>query len=460
MILFIKLKMKDMTDYIYRTSKGKLNKTIVEEISKKKNEPSWVTKFRLRSLGIFSSLKLPNWGPDLSNLNLNDLYYYIKPIEGLKRSWNDVPKNIKSTFDALGIIKAEQKMLAGVGAQFESEIIYKNLKTKWKKKGVIFCDINTGFKKYAKLLKKYFSKVVTPNDNFFAALNSAVFSGGNFVYIPPGIKVDMPLQAYFRINQSSMGQFERTLIIADKGSSLHYIEGCSAPIYQTSSLHAAVVEIVALQESQVTYTTIQNWATNVYNLVTKRAVVYKNASVSWIDGNFGSKITMKYPSVILKEPGASGNILSIAIANNGQHIDSGGKAIHLAKQTSSTIISKSISQNGGLSSYRGTLKVVKDAENVRARVQCDALILDSLSQSNAYPTIDIHESKVDIGHEASVSKVDDEQLFYLASRGIKKEAAMAMIVHGFIDPFVKTLPLEYAVELNRLIAMQMKDSIG
>lgn len=446
-------------DYHFKSKQG-LNKQIVTEISERKNEPGWMTDFRLNALEIFESLPLPSWGPDLSALNIQDIYYYIKPLENQKTSWDDVPDKIKNTFEMLGIPQAERTMLAGVGAQFESEVIYKSLKKEWSSQGVIFCDMTTGLALYPELFKKYFASIIPAHDNKFAALNSAVWSGGSFVYVPEGVHVTMPLQAYFRINQAQMGQFERTLIIAEKNAQVHYIEGCSAPIYKKSSLHSAVVEISAHEGSQVVYTTIQNWASNIYNLVTKRGIAYKNARISWIDGNFGSKVTMKYPCVILKEPGAQGDILSIAVAGEGQHQDSGGKIIHLAPDTYSTIISKSISKQTGRSSYRGLLKVVNGARNVRSRVQCDALMLDDQSQSDTYPTMLINESEIDVGHEASVSKISDEQLFYLTSRGITKAAASAMIVNGFIEPFIKTLPMEYAVELNKLIIAEMEGSIG
>lgn len=445
--------------YSFRVDKG-LSQEIVREISRQKGEPSWMTDFRLASLATFESMPRPTWGPDLSGLQMDDIYYYIKPMEGQKRNWSEVPANIKDTFMKLGIPQAEQKMLAGVGAQFESEVVYKSLKQQWADQGVIFCDMTQGLAQHEELFRTYFATIIPPNDNPFAALNSAVWSGGSFVYVPRGVHIDLPLQAYFRINADRMGQFERTLIIAEPGSSVHYIEGCSAPVYSSSSLHSAVVEIVALEGSQVRYTTIQNWASNVYNLVTKRAIAYKNAHVSWVDGNFGSKVTMKYPSVILKEEGAQGDILSIAVASAGQHQDSGGKIIHLAPNTSSTIIAKSISKSGGRSSYRGLLKVIKGAHGVRSRVQCDALLCDETSKTDTYPTMIIQESDVDVGHEASVSKIQDEQLLYLTSRGITKSAASAMIVNGFIEPFIKTLPMEYAVELNRLIEAEMEGSIG
>lgn len=448
-----------MMDYSYKPETG-LSRAVVEDISAQKNEPGWMTDFRLKSFDIFCSMDNPTWGPDLSGLHIEDIHYYLKPSITQKNDWKDVPDSIKNTFEKLGIPQAEQKMLAGVGAQFESEVIYKNLKKEWASKGVLFCDMNTGLTQHSELFKTYFSTIIPPHDNKFAALNSAVWSGGSFVFVPAGVHIDLPLQAYFRINSDRMGQFERTLIIAEKGSSVHYIEGCSAPVYSSSSLHSAVVEIIALEGSNVRYTTIQNWAPNVYNLVTKRAMVYKNARVSWIDGNFGSKVTMKYPSVILKEEGAQGDILSIAVAGKGQHQDSGGKAVHLAPNTHSTIIAKSISKSGGRSTYRGLLKVVKGAHSVRSRVQCDALLLDDYSRSDTYPTMLLQESPIDVGHEASVTRIQDEQLQYLVSRGISKSAASAMIVNGFIEPFIKTLPLEYAVELNRLIEAEMEGSIG
>jgi Fe-S cluster assembly protein SufB len=448
-----------MMNYSFKSAKG-LNKDIVADISAKKNEPAWMTDFRLQALELFLSMKWPTWGPDLSGLIIDDIHYYIKPMEGQKKSWNEVPQTIKDTFMKLGIPQAEQKMLAGVGAQFESEVVYKSLKQEWAAQGVIFCDMNTGLSEHPDLFKKYFATLVPSNDNPFAALNSAVWSGGSFVFVPAGVHVDLPLQAYFRINADQMGQFERTLIIAEEGSSVHYIEGCSAPVSSVSSLHSAVVEIIAHRGSTVRYTTIQNWGSHVYNLVTKRALAYQNAKVSWVDGNFGSKVTMKYPSIILKEPGAQGDILSIAVAGAGQHQDSGGKVIHLAPHTSSNIIAKSISKSGGRSSYRGLLKVIRGAHSVNSRVQCDALLLDDLSRTDTYPTMIIQESDVDVGHEASVMKIHDDQLQYLASRGITKSAASALIVNGFIDPFIQTLPLEYAVELNRLIEAEMEGSIG
>ncbi len=446
-------------DYVFRTKKG-LNREIVIQISEQKNEPGWMIDFRLRALKFFEQKPMPTWGADLSGLDPHDIYYYVKPIEHQQTSWDDIPDKIKTTFEKLGIPQAEQKFLAGVGVQYESEIVYKRLKEKWQKKGVLFLDTSTGLRDYESMFKKYFATVIPSHDNKFAALNSAVWSGGSFVFVPKGVHIDMPLQAYFRINSASMGQFERTLIIAEPGSSVHYVEGCSAPLYRKNSLHSAVVELIALPGAHIRYTTIQNWSTNVYNLVTKRAVAYKNACVEWVDGNFGSKVTMKYPCVVLKEPGAKGLIISIAVAGKNQHQDAGGKIIHLAPHTTSNIVSKSISKDGGRSSYRGLLKVINGAHGVKSKVQCDALILDDHSRSDAYPTIDVREDRVDIGHEASVSKINDEQLFYLQSRGLSEQTARAMIVNGFIDAFVKELPMEYAVEINRLISMEMEGSIG
>jgi Fe-S cluster assembly protein SufB len=445
--------------YAFKSPKG-LNKKIVIEISRKKNEPDWMLEFRLKALEIFESKPLPVWGADLTDLDPEDIYYYIKPIEDQHTEWSDVPDNIKRTFEKLGIPQAEQKFLAGVGAQFDSEVIYKNLKKRWSEQGVIFSDMSTALRDHPDIVKKYFSTVIPAHDNKFAALNSAVWSGGSFVYVPAGVRIDMPLQAYFRIDSSQMGQFERTLIIAEPGSFVEYVEGCSAPIYKKNSLHSAVVELVALPGAHIRYTTIQNWSQNVYNLVTKRAIAYKDARVEWVDGNFGSKVTMKYPCIVLAEPGAKGSIISLAVAGKGQHQDSGGKIIHLAPHTTSTIIAKSLSKAGGRSSYRGLLKVVKGAHHVKSKVQCDALLFDDISRTDTYPTIDIREDCVDIGHEASVSKISDAQLFYLQSRGLNEQSARALIVNGFIDAFVQLLPMEYAVEINRLIAMEMEDSIG
>lgn len=436
-----------------------INKQLVEALSLYKKEPEWMQEFRLRALHYFETKPLPTWGPDLSHLDAHSIYYYVKSIEK-QRSWETVPDHIKQTFRALGVPQAEEKFLAGVGAQFESEVVYQSLRKKWQQKGVIFCDTDTALHQYPELFKKYFATVIPAHDNKFAALNSAVWSGGSFVYVPAGVHVDEPLQAYFRIDQQQMGQFERTLIIAESGSFVHYVEGCSAPVYRSSSLHSAVVELIALEGAHIRYTTIQNWSENVYNLVTKRAVAYKNAKVEWVDGNFGSKVTMKYPCIVLKEEGAQGQVLSIAVAGNGQHQDAGAKIIHTASRTRSSVISKSISKQGGRTSYRGLLKILPGLTGVQARVQCDALLLDAESRTDTYPTIDNKSKAVDIGHEASVSSVDAEQLFYCMSRGFTAQQAQAMIVNGFIDIFVKELPMEYAIEINRLIAHEMEGSIG
>ncbi len=443
----------------YQSPKG-LSVEIIQEISLQKNEPEWMLAFRLHALSIFESKKMPQWGADLSDLDHHDIHYYIRPVEQQSSDWNSVPEKLKQTFEALGIPQAEQHMLAGVGAQFESEVIYKRLKKQWADQGVIFCDMSTALKEYPDLFKTYFATVVPPHDNKFAALNSAAWSGGSFVYVPKGVRIDLPLQAYFRINAQSMGQFERTLIIAEPGSYVHYVEGCSAPVYKKNSLHSAVVELIALPGSHIRYTTIQNWSNNVYNLVTKRAIAHEGATVEWIDGNFGSKVTMKYPCIILKGAQAKGQIISIAIAGKGQHQDAGAKIVHAAPYTTSHIISKSICKGGGRTSYRGLLKIAKNARHSTAKIQCDALILDGISQTDTYPTIDCNQELVDIGHEASVSKLSEQQLEYLQSRGLCAQAARALIVNGFIDVFVKELPMEYAVEINRLIAHEMEGSIG
>lgn len=444
---------------LFKTEKG-VNADIVRQISEHKNEPGWMTDFRLRALDIFERKPMPTWGADLSALDPSDIFYYVQPIAESQTSWDDVPNAIKNTFDKLGIPQAEQKYLAGVGAQYESEVVYKSLQKRWKDQGVLFLDTNSALRDHPELFKRYFGTVIPAHDNKFAALNSAVWSGGSFVYVPAGVHIDLPLQAYFRINASSMGQFERTLIIAEPGSSVHYVEGCSAPIYRKNSLHSAVVELIALPGAHIRYTTIQNWSNNVYNLVTKRAIAHANSTVEWIDGNFGSKVTMKYPCIVLKGEGAKGQIISIAVAGAGQHQDAGSKIIHLAPRTTSNVISKSISKDGGRSSYRGLLRVAKDAINAQSKVQCEALLLDPISRSDTYPTVDVAEQSAQVGHEASVSNVSEEQLFYLQSRGLSEQAARAMIVNGFIDAFVKELPMEYAVEINRLIAMHMENSIG
>ena len=444
---------------VFSTGKG-LNRKVVEEISSVKGEPQWMREFRLKAYEIFLKKPMPAWGADLSEINFDEYTYYIKPTEQKGDSWEELPDYIKETFEKLGIPEAERKFLAGVGAQYESEVVYHHIREDLEKKGVIFVDTDTGLREHEEIFKKYFATVVPPTDNKFAALNSAVWSGGSFIYVPPGVKVDIPLQAYFRINAQAMGQFERTLIIADKGSSVHYVEGCTAPIYSKDSLHAAVVEVVALPGARVRYTTIQNWSKNIYNLVTKRAVAHRDAVVEWVDGNLGSGVTMKYPAVILKGPGARAEILSIAYAGRGQHQDAGAKVIHTAPYTSSTITSKSISRFGGRSTYRGLVKVARGAKGVKVSVRCDALILDNISRSDTYPYMEIAEEEVTVAHEATVGKITDDLLFYLTSRGLSEEEALAMIVRGFIEPFTKELPMEYAIELNRLIQLEMEGSVG
>ena len=450
---------RDPEKYVFKPRPG-LDHEIIDIISDMKGEPDWMRQFRHEALEIFWKKPMPTWGPDLSSINFDEIYYYIKPTDRQGRSWDEVPEEIKRTFERLGIPEAERKFLAGVGAQYESEVVYHSLKEEWEKKGVIFLDTDTALKEYPDLFREYFATVVPPSDNKFAALNSAVWSGGSFIYVPEGVHVDIPLQAYFRINAQNVGQFERTLIIAERGSYVHYIEGCTAPIYAEESLHAAVVEIIVKEGARVRYTTIQNWAKNVYNLVTKRAVAYEGATMEWIDGNLGSKVTMKYPAVYLLGKGAHGEVLSIAFAGKGQHIDAGAKIIHAAPYTTSRVISKSISKADGRSSYRGLLKVGRGAHHSKANVVCDALLLDPESRTDTYPYIEIAEDHVEIGHEASVSKIGEEQLFYLMSRGLSEEEAATMIVAGFIEPMTKELPMEYAVELNRLIQLEMEGSIG
>ncbi len=444
---------------VFKTPKG-LNPQIVESISHFKNEPEWMRKFRLNSLRIFQHKSMPNWGADLSGIDFDNLYYYISPSEKKFRNWEDVPADIKDTYDKIGIPEAERKFLAGVGAQYDSEVIYHRLKEKWENLGVIFVDTDTALQKYPDLVREYFGTIIPPADNKFAALNSAVWSGGSFVYIPKGVHVDIPLQAYFRINAANMGQFERTLIIAEEGSYVHYVEGCTAPIYSTDSLHSAVVEIIVKKGARVRYTTIQNWSNNVYNLVTKRMIIEEEAFGEWIDGNLGSKVTMKYPSLYLTGKGARGEVLSLAFAGKGQHQDAGGKAMHFAPYTTSTITSKSVSVNGGRSSYRGMVKIINGAKGSKSFVRCDALLLDELSRSDTYPVNIVNEQDVTLGHEASVSKIGEQQLFYLMSRGLSETQATSLIVNGFIEPIVKELPLEYAVELNRLINLSMEGSVG
>ena len=441
-----------------------LDRDVVAQISEIKNEPQWMRDYRLRALEIFESKPMPAgfWGGNIQGypLDFQDIYYYVKPMEGQGKSWDEVPEEIKRTFDKLGIPEAERKFLAGVGAQYDSEVVYHKIREDLEKLGVQFLDMDSGLREHEDVVRQYFGTIVPSADNKFAALNSAVWSGGSFVYVPAGVKVDIPLQAYFRINTESMGQFERTLIIAEEGSYIHYVEGCTAPTYTNDSLHGAVVEIIVKKGARVRYTTIQNWSTNVYNLVTKRAVAYEDAVMEWVDGNLGSKLTMKYPSVYLMEPGAHGEILSLAFAGPGQHQDAGGKIVHVAPNTTSNIVSKSLSKGGGRTSYRGLLKVHPGAENARSSVRCDALLLDADSRSDTYPVMEIDEEQVSVGHEATVSKVGDEQLFYLQSRGISETEATKMIVNGFVEPIVKELPMEYAIELNRLIELQMEGSVG
>ena len=443
----------------FQAKKG-LTRETVEELSRMKGEPDWMLQFRLRSLEQFWKKPMPTWGGDLSDIDFDEIYYYVKPTDGQGQTWEDVPSYIKDTFDKLGIPEAEKKFLAGVGAQYDSEVVYHSLREDLEKKGVVFLDTDTGLKEYPEIFKEYFGTLIPPSDNKFAALNSAVWSGGSFVYIPKGVKVDVPLQAYFRINAKNAGQFERTLIVAEEGSYVHYVEGCTAPVYASDSLHSAVVEIFVKKGARVRYTTIQNWSYNVYNLVTKRAAAYEDAIMEWVDGNLGSKLTMKYPSIYLMEPGARGEVLSVAFAGKGQHQDAGGKCVHVAPNTSSTIVSKSISRDGGRTSYRGLLKVYPGATGVKSFVRCDALMIGDDSRSDTYPTMEVDEEDVTIGHEATVSKVGDEQLFYLMSRGLTETEATTLIVNGFIEPIVKELPMEYAVELNRLIQLQMAGSIG
>jgi Fe-S cluster assembly protein SufB len=450
----------DAEQYVYKSEKG-LNRQVVENISHMKNEPEWMRDYRLKSLDHFEKRPMPNWGSDaIHDIDFDDIYYYIKPSEGMGKTWDDVPSYIKDTFEKLGIPEAERKFLAGVGAQYESEVIYHSLREDLESQGVIFLDMDSAVREYPDLVKQYFGTIIPYADNKFAALNSATWSGGSFVYVPENVRIEVPLQAYFRINAENMGQFERTLIIAAPGSYVHYVEGCTAPTYSTDSLHSAVVEIVVQEGARVRYTTIQNWSKNVYNLVTKRAAAYKDATMEWVDGNLGSKVTMKYPAVWMMEPGARGEVLSVAFAGDGQHQDAGAKMVHAAPNTSSQITSKSISKGTGRSSYRGLVKVHKGAENVKSNVVCDALLLDETSKTDTYPYMEIEEERVSIGHEATVSKVAEEQIFYLQSRGLNETEAMSMIVNGFIEPIAKELPLEYAVELNRLIQLEMEGSVG
>ncbi len=451
---------KDSTEMYVHLSKKGLTKDTVKEISKMKDEPQWMLDFRLRSYEIFMKKPMPRWGGDLNRIDFQNIYYYAKASEKTEKNWDDVPENVKNTFDKLGIPEAEKKFLAGVGAQYESEVVYHNLRDDLAKQGVLFLDTDSALKEHPEIFKKYFGKIIPPEDNKFAALNSAVWSGGSFIYIPPGVKVDMPLQAYFRINAENIGQFERTLIIADEGSEVHYIEGCTAPVYSSESLHSAVVELVAHKDAKLRYTTIQNWSNDVYNLVTKRAYAYEGATVEWIDGNIGSKLTMKYPGIYLMGRKAYGETLSIAFAGKNQHQDTGAKMVHLAPDTTSKITSKSVSRANGRSTYRGLLKVKKGATNVKSTVRCDALLLDETSKTDTYPYMEINQEDATITHEATVGKIGDDQIFYLMTRGFTEEEALTLIVNGFMEPFTKELPMEYAVELNRLIKLEMDNSVG
>ncbi len=449
---------RTQSEAVFKARKG-IDAEIVAQISEMKNEPQWMRDFRLKSFEIFNSKPLPKWGGKLG-LDFQDIYYYLKPTNKQGKTWDEVPEEIKDTFEKLGIPQAERQYLAGVKAQFESEVVYGSLKEDLAKQGVIFTDTDTAVREHPDLLREYFGTIIPPSDNKFAALNSAVWSGGSFIYVPKGVKIDFPLQAYFRINAENMGQFERTLILVDEGASVHYVEGCTAPMYSSESLHSAVVEVVCKRGSRCRYTTIQNWANNIYNLVTKRAVAYADATMEWVDGNLGSQLTMKYPAVYMMEPGARGEILSIAFSSKGQHQDAGAKLVHAAPNTTGQIISKSISKGGGRSTYRGLVRVEKGAKKSKCNVVCDALILDPKSQSDTFPYIEVLEQDSSVGHEASVSRIGEEQLFYLMSRGLSETEASTMIVNGFIEPLVKELPMEYAVELNRLIQLQMEGSVG
>lgn len=445
--------------FVHKSAPG-LSERVVAEISHWKNEPEWMRAFRRQAYTTFQAKSMPTWGADLSGINFDRMHYYVKPTDRPQKRWEDVPADMKRTFDRIGIPEAEQKYLSGVGAQYDSEVVYHRMKGSLERQGVIFTDMDTAVRDYPELVQKYFGTLIPPADNKFAALNSAVWSGGSFVYVPKGVQVELPLQAYFRINSKDFGQFERTLIIAEAGSSVHYVEGCTAPVYTTDSLHAAVVEIFIHPRAKVRYTTIQNWSKNVYNLVTKRARVEEEGRMEWIDGNLGSKVTMKYPSVFLVGRKAHGEVLSVAFAGAGQHQDAGGKAVHVAPETTSLITSKSIVKDGGRTSYRGLLQVAPAARHAKANVRCDALILDPRSRSDTYPTMRIMQKQVTVGHEASVSRVGEEQLFYLRSRGLNEAEATALIVAGFIEPIVRTLPFEYAVELNKLIELEMEGSVG
>ena len=450
---------RDDVTPVFSTGKG-ISEDVVRAMSAEKEEPEWMLEFRLKSLETFNKMAMQEWGPDLSGINFDDLTYFQKASDKPARDWEDVPEKIKETFERIGIPEAERAYLAGASAQYESEVVYHNMKEEYDKLGIIFTDTDSALKEHPELFKKYFSKLVPPTDNKFAALNSAFWSGGTFIYVPKGVKVDIPLQTYFRINNEATAQFERTLIIVDEGASVHYVEGCTAPTYTTASLHAAIVEIFALDGAYMRYSTIQNWSDNVYNLVTKRATAKKNATVEWIDGNLGAEVTMKYPSVYLDGEGARGTMLSIAFANAGQHQDTGAKMIHNAPHTSSSIVSKSIARNGGKVDYRGQVTFNKDSKKSVSHIECDTILMDDLSKSDTIPFNEIHNSQVALEHEAKVSKISEEQLYYLMSRGLSEQEATEMIVMGFVEPFTKELPMEYAVELNRLISYEMEGSVG
>jgi Fe-S cluster assembly protein SufB len=450
----------DKENYAFKSEKG-LDAKLVRQISEMKNEPGWMTEFRLKAYEEFLRRPMPQWGSHvLNDIDFDDIYYFVRAMDEQGRSWEEVPEDIKRTFDRLGIPEAEQKFLQGVTAQYESEVVYHSIRKDLEEKGVFFTDMDSGLREHPELVREYFGSIIPYTDNKFAALNSAVWSGGSFVYVPKGVHIEMPLQAYFRINTMNMGQFERTLIIVDEGAYVHYVEGCTAPVYSSDSLHSAVVEILVKDGGRCRYTTIQNWSSNVYNLVTKRAVARKNATMEWVDANLGSKLTMKYPAVILEGEGAHGEVLSIAFAGAGQHQDAGAKITHLAPNTTSQILSKSISKDGGRATYRGLLKIAEGADNVKSNVVCDALLLDDHSRSDTYPTIEVDAKNVTMGHEASVTRVGEDQLFYAMSRGMTEDEANAMIVNGFIEPLVKELPMEYALEMNRLIQIQLEGSIG
>jgi Fe-S cluster assembly protein SufB len=443
------------------TARRGLNEDVVRDISSKKNEPDWMLELRLKSLKLFERKPMPTWGADLSGIDFDNIKYFVRSTEKQAASWDELPDDIKNTYDRLGIPEAEkQRLIAGVAAQYESEVVYHKIREDLEEKGVLFLDTDTALKEHEDLFREYFGTVIPPGDNKFAALNTAVWSGGSFIYVPKGVKVDIPLQAYFRINTENMGQFERTLILVDEDAYVHYVEGCTAPIYSSDSLHSAVVEIVVKKGARCRYTTIQNWSTNVYNLVTKRAVAHERATMEWIDGNLGSKVTMKYPAVWLMGEGAKGETLSVAFAGPGQHQDAGAKMVHAAPNTASTIISKSVARGGGRSSYRGLLQVQEGAYGSKSTVKCDALLVDDESRSDTYPYVDVREDDVELGHEATVSKVSADQLFYLMQRGLTEDEAMAMIVRGFIEPIARELPMEYALELNRLIELQMEGAVG